>query len=493
VFKIKTWHILVLISLLGFAFRLYFVLQTNNFSDDSAYFTIRQTEHIKESFLPITEDELSYGGRTFLYPPLFFYLLAFFNLFLPKLFVYKVLPIIFISFLPFILYKIIKLLVDSEKVALTSTAFGTFMPIVIGETLNKISVYSILLPLILLFIYLLLRIEEHQQSFILLSFILLLLHPIAILIALSLIVFVIISYTEEKNITKVQKEGILFFILLTLLIEFIFFKKAFLDLGLDIIWQNTPAFVLENFFKEFTIAQHIYLLGIFPLIFGIWGTIIGFKKEGTEQVFLIGSFLITTFTLLFLKMIPYSIGVMFLGLFVGILSSFSFESASNYLERTKLLHHKSKLVFLFILILFASMLIPAFYNAREIISNALSNEDIEAFQWIKQKTSNNSVVLTSLNEGHMLTAIAKRKNMMDTNFLYIPHINQRMTDLNTMYTTEFESKALELFKKYNIKYILVTKETKNFYNIQKLRYVDDKECFRGIPGFDDTEIYWVIC
>ncbi len=491
-FRIKSWHILLFFSFVSIAFRVYFVLQTNSFSDDSAYFIIRQVEHIKQHAVPFTYDELSYGGRAIFYPSLHFYVLAFFGLFLSDLFVYKILPAVFISFLPFALYKVIRLLIDNKHVALAATALGTFMPILMGETLNKISSYSLLLPLILFLIYSLLKIEESQQWFIFLSFILVFLHPLALLVALSFIVFLIVSYAEDKHIPRIQQEGILFFILLTILTEFIFFKKAFLDLGLNSIWQNTPMFVLTNFFKEFTIVQLIYLLG-FPLLFGIWGTIIGFRKKGTEPVFLIGGFLITTFLLLFLKMIPYSVALMFLGIFLAILSSFSLETAFLYLDKTKWFQYKGRIVGVFILILFLSVLIPAFYNAQQVIAEAPSEEEIRALQWISEKTPPNAVVLSSLQEGHLVAAVGKRKNMMDTNFLYIPSINQRMLDLNTMYTTEFESKALELFKKYKIQYILITQKTKQFYNLEKVRYLNDEECFRKISGFDDVEIYWVIC
>ena len=66
----KELVILVIIFLLTFGARLFFVFQADSFTEE-AYFNLRQIEHIKERGLPLYHDDYSYGGRTFFFPPFF--------------------------------------------------------------------------------------------------------------------------------------------------------------------------------------------------------------------------------------------------------------------------------------------------------------------------------------------------------------------------------------------------------------------------------------
>ncbi len=95
--KQKIYCLLALVFAFSLGVRLYFAFQSPTFTSGDAYFTIRQVEHIRQTGLPIFEDALSYGGRTYIFPPLFHYVLAFFNLFLPITIVGKLIPNIIAS------------------------------------------------------------------------------------------------------------------------------------------------------------------------------------------------------------------------------------------------------------------------------------------------------------------------------------------------------------------------------------------------------------
>ena len=84
--KIKQRHIILgFIFILYLAIRLYFSLQDDSFRDTKSYLHLRQIENIKNTGKPISYDNLSYGGRTFIFMPLFYYLFAFFYIFFPKI------------------------------------------------------------------------------------------------------------------------------------------------------------------------------------------------------------------------------------------------------------------------------------------------------------------------------------------------------------------------------------------------------------------------
>src|SRR3989344_5680073 len=102
--KIKEHYFLILIFILVFAFRLYFVFQSNNFSSDEAYFHLRHVNSILSEGKILFYDELSYGGRFVLYPPLFHMLLAYLTF--GNLLLLKILPALFASLMVFVAYAI---------------------------------------------------------------------------------------------------------------------------------------------------------------------------------------------------------------------------------------------------------------------------------------------------------------------------------------------------------------------------------------------------
>ena len=127
---------LILIILFVLAFRLFFVFQTDNYSSDESYFHLRYINHILEEKNPLFYDDLSYGGRPVVYPPLFHYILALLS-FVP--FAFKILPAIFISSLIIIAYLISKEIYANKTINLLIALLAGFIPVILSQTLNQIS------------------------------------------------------------------------------------------------------------------------------------------------------------------------------------------------------------------------------------------------------------------------------------------------------------------------------------------------------------------
>src|SRR3989338_5147858 len=89
--------ILFLIFLLAFGFRLFFLFRIPFFSSDSAYFNFRHAKYILTHYLPLIYDAQSYGGNTILNTHVFHSLLTLFDILLPDLLVYKILPCLIAS------------------------------------------------------------------------------------------------------------------------------------------------------------------------------------------------------------------------------------------------------------------------------------------------------------------------------------------------------------------------------------------------------------
>jgi len=254
----KEKFVLFLIFLIVLGSRLYFVFQTPYFNDEG-YLNYRLVEHISETGKPLFFDQLSYNGRDLLYSPVFHYSLAFFNLFLPFEFVLKVLPNIFISLLVFVVYGLVNLLVREKNLALFVSLLSGFVPIAFVETLNNVSIYSIVLPLVFYLLYLFITLNEKKNimKFAFFSFLLTIIHPSAFLFLITLLFFVVLMVSENISISKLKKEILIFSIFLVLFVEFLIYKNAFLIYGFNVVRNNVPVQVLANYFNSVSIGTKI--------------------------------------------------------------------------------------------------------------------------------------------------------------------------------------------------------------------------------------------
>ncbi len=483
---------ILIIFLLILIFRIFFIFQTPHFGDSEAYFTIRNIENIIQHKIPLFNDELSYSGRFQLFSPLFFYFLAPFYLVLGSI-ALKLLPALFISSLVFVTYLIASKITKNKTGVFLATLSSAFVPILIFKTLNNISIYSFLIPLIFYFIYCLITIKRRLNQAVIISFILPLIHPIALFLSLSLVIYLILAKSEALKVSKLKKEAILFFIFVTLLVQFIIYKKAFLDIGIRVVWQNIPYSMLNNYFKEINLIEAILNIGALPLIFGIYGMFYGLFKRKKNSIFLISSLIITTTALLAFKFINFNIGLVFLGISLAIISALGYERLFNHIKITKIFYLENPLKFILVLLIIFTLIVPSFLAAQKSIKNTITNEEVEALEWLKLNAENNTITLSSPEEGHYVTQIAKQKNVIDTNFLFIKSIDERYSDVASIYTTISEVKALQLLNKYQVTYIYFSERTKKIYNITKLGYIEDKACFRKSYENEKTKIYKVYC
>jgi len=476
--------ILFVVFLLVVALRLFLVFQTGNFSSDDAYYNVRITESLIEGKL-IDHDVLSYGGRDVINTPAFNFILGFG--FISEL-MYKILPLLLISALVFIVYLISKEIIEDKKYVLLVTFMSGFIPILITGTLNKVSVYSFLIPLIFLMIYSLMKIDKYLWLFIILSFVLPLVHADAFLFVFVLLFYLLLVGAEEIKISKLKMEAIVLCIFLVFLMEFIIFKKAFLIDGLGIIWQGIPKGILGNYFKDISIFEIIYSVGILPIFLGIGGVVLSFR-ENKEKLFLLNALILTTLLFLWLKIIQPVVGLMFLGVSLSIVSVFSLDRFFNYMKKTKFFKFSNLIYVSLIGLVIVLMVIPSFVDGRDSIDNSFNDEEIQGLEWLRDNTLEFSTVLADLDEGHLISGIAKRKNVMDTNFLLAPNTDDRFKHLSSLFSNVLSLEGAGfLLERYHVDYVYLSHRTKVKYNIRKLNY---ENCLRKVFGNENVEIFKV--
>lgn len=489
-FEIKKRHIILLIIfLLYFIIRVYFSLQTPYLDDDSSYYSLRQIENIIEKGKPILKDNLSYGSRNFYFMPFYYYFIGiltkFFLLILPnidKIVIIKVLNNFFASLLIISIYVLVTHIQKNRNISLICSLLAASFPLYINETFNKLNYYSIFFPILFFLIYLFIRIEKEKISLLILVTILLILTTNnAVILLVAFIIYYILNYFENTEIEKIKKEYIIFFILLYFWANFIIFKNAILINKYNFIWQNTPKILLENYFLELDIYSLITNIGLLQIFFSTYTIYNYIVNKKNKNILFIISIFFSIIIFLIIKIIPYKLGILFLGCINIILFGVFWGDFFSTFKKTKLFNHESKAYFLLIFGLIVFQLIPSIL----LLSKENKTSYYENFKLLKN-IEDNSAIISLPEEGHLITYFGNKKNIIDTEFLGIENIDDITKDVFNLYRIDKKIDNLNIIEKYNANYILFTKKTK-LYNITEKNFIID--CFNIIYNITDFRLY----
>ncbi len=474
------------------AFRLYFALKTATFVPES-YFDIRQIIHVRLFDAPIFEDAMSYGGRHFFFLPLFHYLMAGFGLLFPLHPVLKLIPNIAASTIVIITYFISYELTKEKIPSLLAALASGLVPMFIFETVNSVSAYSFSIPLFFFMIYCMMRIEERKYVWLFLGGLLLLtfLDSLALLLMLGLLVYIGLVHLEQIKYNPAETELILFGTLLATGITFLIFKTPLLVHGPSVIWQNVPEMVRNDYFYRFSVLADVFMIGAIPFIAGLFIIYKYVLRQHEKDIYLFTGLVFATLALAWLKLINIAIGLIFLGILLSILFSQFAKMSLAYIANTRFSRYRNPYIALLFLALLATSGYHSAQSAGESVKDTLSENEVRALLWLKSSTEPDAVVAASLREGHLITGIAQRKNIADTNFLLVNDASQRAKDIETIYTTPYEIEAIRILNRYDTTYIFLSKRTVSSYG--NLRYANDKNCFENMFENADVLIYKSLC
>jgi len=495
-FKDKPALWLILIFALVLAVRLYIAFQTPLFNYD-AYFNLRQVEHIRDTGLPLYKDTLSYGGKTQLFAPLNEYIIAGFSLVMPIDIAGKIIPNIFAAMLIFAVYYIALKITKNSKISLLVSFMSGFMPVYFMDV-NRVSVNYLAVLLVFSVVYCMLRLNERKyvDYTLILMFLLVLTTPMAFVLVIGLLLYLLLLKLENLPVEMKELEIILFFTFLVFWVNLLIYKNAFLTHGLLVVWQNVPVKILSEFFMNIGFVQLFWAISIVPLIFGIYAAYSAFHLENGKELMLIMSLGLSAFIILWFKLLDLVSGLIFLSVTLVILTVCSLKMLNDFILKSKI-HRYENLVYTIIILIFLVSLIPSAYSMIHTSNagpqNTPENSDVETLKWASENIPNSSVIMSSLEEGNIVTYYGKRKDVMDTNFLLTPSIDQRLQDVDTVYTTTFETQAIGILNKYNSKYLLITPSTLQKYGLKEIPYVKDNKCFEIAYYREGTYLYKVDC
>ena len=491
------WHIWALIGifLLVFASRAYIATQSNLFSDDDSYFTLREVESISSTGTPLIYDPLSFGGRTLIFSPLFYYLLAGVFVAAKNLIALKIFTNLLASTVVVAGFLIAYELSKSRKIALLTAFISGFIPIYYQETVNSLSIYSLTLPLTFFSIYYLMMINKDRKyytHFLVLLSLLIISSPTSIIFVLGILFFLVLAKLEKIELSNANIEILIVSTFFYLWLHFLLYKKAILFHGPAIIWQNIPKAYLYQYFSDITILQAVYLIGIVPFVLGTYTAYVYVTQEKSLNLYIIIGCASSLFLLLWFKLIPFMTGLMFLGGFLVLLISQYFKSFYDYIKHTKFLKFEAYATIGFILLIIASSAVPSVILGLRKLDNTPKKDSLDAYSWLQKNKNPTDVVLSSEKEGHALAYFAGVKTVMDDNFLLVSNIDQRLSNVERIYKTRFVDEALTLSSNYDVTYIMVDNYTRQEYGVDDLFYSNDY-CVYPVYTNPEVKIYKITC
>jgi len=485
----KTWHWLLAIFLLTAGIRIFIAVSVPYFSSDEAYFVLRQIDEIRETGTPLYHDPLSYGGRVNFFLPLFHYVVAFFSLFMGPVMAAKIAPNLLASTLVIPVYLIVHNLTKSSRAALFCAFVSGFIPVYVKGTLNTVSVHSLTLPAAFFLIYFLLRLRTKYAIYYYLVTLCLfiMLSPYSLLIVLAMVLFILLSWVEGFRPTRSEIELTLFSLFLTSWVYLLVFRDALLVHGTGILLQNIPAEVMNQFFSDINIAATISEIGVIPLLAGSLVLYYYLFRKQKKAVYLLFSLTLIIVMLMLFKSIQLAIGLMFIGAIFTILLGELLVEVIGYIEKTRLARFQKPMMAAILILFVLTSVVPSIAVAMQSAARSDSKDKVLALTLLADVTSGDAAVAGSVFDGHLISYTSRRKNIIDSNFLMIDS-SERLRDIRTIYTSAVQSKALEIMNKYDAEYLILTQESKQYYNITRIPYAED-ECFPLFYGGNDVRIY----
>ena len=481
------------------AIRLVLAFTIPEFTYES-YFHLRQVEHILETGLPFYQDPLSYSGRELAFLPFFHYLAALFSLFVPVTLVAKVLPNLLTALLVPITYLISKKISEHETGSCIAAFIAGFLPILYFT--NGFVVNTLFLPLIFTCIYLYLNIEESAKKnsprlmryiyvYTAVFFALCVTSPLAAIMLIGLGIYALLSLLEGKDIHREELEVILFSVFLYVWVQFLFFKKSLLQEGISFVWQNVPSTIIAQYFPKFSLGVALVLVSIIPFLAGAVVVYRSLFQLKNQRSFLLISLVLATSILTWLRLIRFRQSLAFFSVVLAVLFAVFYQDLEGYMQKTKLSSNLQRyLLPITLLILLFSTVLPAINTAR--LQDVPSSEEVQAFRWISENTPASTTVLATLDEGHLVTYYAKRKNLMDDRFMLVDDVEKRFQSLTSLFTTRFRTEALDLAGQYGVEYFVLTPSAKEKYQLKReLPYIT-RRCFDTVYQ-NETVIFKLKC
>ncbi len=471
--KSKHWYglALLLLMLLVLALRLVVSYQVAE-PGYKSYFTLLQAEQIREHGVPRYSDPNSYEGRRYAFDPAYYYLVAFFTLFLPATLVLKVLPNLLLTLLIPIVYLIGHALTKNRGVSLFAALCVAFIPSLFTLGINEATPLTLALPLFAATLLAILSLEQHPTVAMLSTALLTLVSPLVWILLIAEVLYFFILSAERLKITTSYLELAFVTFLMSAWYTLITYKEALFRYGIAILGKSLPATVRAATFQQFTLLTMLYAVGIVPLALGSLALYRLFEQRNRNVLF-IATIGLVVLLLGVLHLLPLNLTLLLLSLLFTLLAAPGLHSLLLSFRRTKFSWAAHPTLFLLLILFLLTSFLPSLVSGLYPGSSPTPNE-LAAMDWLAQQPR--GVVLAVPKEGFLINERAHQPYVADEAYLLIQNPDEVLTDIDEAYTTPRTVGAVALMEKYRVKWILIG-PSENARYPEFGAILKDKSCF----------------
>jgi hypothetical protein len=434
-----------------------------------AYDSLRHAESIRDTGMPLYNDDLSYQGRIRMFTPVWNYFLAGVGFLMPLEIAAKLLPNLLMACSVFLAYGIVRRLTGSAGAGLFSAMAVGFLPIGFITTITTASPYSLVVFLSLLSAFFIVNLHrKHFGWYALASGILLAVsHPSSLIFIGGLIVYLLISRLEDADTRRAIEEIALVLLLFAIWFYLLIFKEAFQSRGLSLLW-DVPGPVIAEWFGRITFVQAVYAIGFVSLVLGLFGAYHAlFEGKKPLVLIFVGNFLILL-PVLWLKLVRGPIGLLFMGITLAILAGVSGYAAYEYLGRTKVYRIRPFIVLLTV-VLFG---IGVVTGMGVYVNDAPTPSDYRAVEFLSS-LPNNGTVLVRPQEGAFVMYVSRHPVLMDEDYLFAPQAEDRFLGVQTVFTSPFSIPVRRVLDDYGVNYVFLSAGAQRDYHVSGLPSAGD--------------------
>ncbi|MBR9692439.1 hypothetical protein GOV07_00730 [Candidatus Woesearchaeota archaeon] len=436
-----------------------------------SYFALLQADSITDTGLPRYDDPYSYQGRTFVFDPAFYYLVAAATI-LPDTLAVKLLPnLLMVLLIPF-LYLITHSLTKNRPTAFIAAIFAGLSPALFATGINQATPITLALPVLALLFLALLDLKQHPKRVLILTAFLTLVSPLIWLVLATELTYLLILSAEKLKISQAYLEISIVTLLMAAWYTLITYKEALYAYGFAILHESLPAAARAATFQEFSFLAMLYAVGVVPIALGSLALYTATFEQRNRKVLFIASLGLVTLLGAVLRLIPLSLALVLLSLTFAILAAPGLNAIIAYAKKTKLDRVAPVITAAFLLLFLLTSLLPALVQGVYPGSSPTPDE-LSAAKWL---STTPSVIAAAPTSGFLLNHIAQQPYLADEAYLLAPDPDRVLAELDMLYTTHSSVAAVDLAERHGVTHILLgPREYKRYPEIGAI--LNDERCF----------------
>lgn len=255
-------------------------------------------------------------------------------------------------------------------------------------------------------------------------------------------IYLVLVISESLQAERKELELVLFTIFFALWAQFIMYKDALFFHGTGIFLRNMPPELVQT--TPMSMLHIIYLLGIIPLLGGLYILHAHFLRKKSKGNHLIAGMILAFTLLLWLRLLPPA-GLMYLGVLFAVYFGQAYNSLLLWWGHTRLASQQW-LVSLTLIVIIAITAWPA------LSLPTLDSYTMAGARWL-ENTPKDVIVASSLENGAYISAVGRRANIIDHNIFMIRRPMERYLSSKRLLTTFSQTEAVEIMDKYHAEYL----------------------------------------